>query len=303
MKSYFTIFLISLLCLSACKAKLSSDETIASVSQKTICTKVINEEIFDRNGHKVDYQTVLRTSAQSDYILVGETHTDPRHHQIQTNILKHTGANTVLFEMLEPVHEQITAQYAKGRISSGQFHTDLQWQQRGWPIWDAYYPIFEVATGQKAMIGHASLDSELINNVNKFGVLALPRQLRQELKLKAGEKSVVDFNEVITEIKRSHSIDDNTAQRLAISQYVKDAYMAYRLAKSQPKAVLIAGSGHVRTDIGVPVHLKQYQKDAKVVSIGLLERSDGNDADLKAQLKRYDFIWITSPQCALRQPG
>jgi len=186
MKSYYIILLFSLLCLSACKATLSSDDMIALVPQAALCTKVIDEEIFDRNGHKVEYQTVLRSSAQADYILVGETHTDPRHHQIQTDILKHTGANTVLFEMLEPKHDQITTQYTKGVLSSAELYTGLQWQHRGWPIWNAYYPIFESARRQKVLIGHASLDSELIHNVNKFGVLALPRQLRQELKLKLG---------------------------------------------------------------------------------------------------------------------
>ncbi|WP_273794874.1 ChaN family lipoprotein [Brucella intermedia] len=302
MKSHFFILLFSFFCLSACKGTLSPDNMIASAAQPAFCTNLLDEEIFDRNGSKTDYKALLRVSAQADYILLGETHTDPRHHQIQMDILKRTGANTVLFEMLEPMHEQIAAQYAQGQISSVQLHTGLQWQQRGWPIWNAYYPIFEVASGQKALIGHASLDSELIHNVNKFGVLALPRRLRQELKLKPGEKSVVDFNEVRNEIKRSHSIDDTTAQRLAISQYVKDAYMAYRLSESKPKAVLIAGRGHVRTDIGVPVHLKQYRDDAKIVSIGLLERSNGN-ADLKAQLKQYDYIWITAPQCVLHPPA
>jgi uncharacterized iron-regulated protein len=62
--------------------------------------------------------------------------------------------------------------------------------------------------------------------------------------------------------------------------------------------VLIAGNGHVRRDLGVPLYLRPASPDARIVSLGLLEIETGKDraADYFARgaERAYDFAWFTA---------
>ena len=76
--------------------------------------------------------------------------------------------------------------------------------------------------------------------------------------------------------------------------------------------MLIAGNGHVRRDLGVPLYLQQALPGARIVSLGLLEVESGKEraADYSAQgaQRTYDFAWFTAraaredPCRALRNP-
>jgi uncharacterized iron-regulated protein len=67
---------------------------------------------------------------------------------------------------------------------------------------------------------------------------------------------------------------------MASAQQYRDAHLAdamLRARQAHGNAVLIAGNGHVRSDRGVPWHIRQRQPDAKVLSIMLLEVEDGKN--------------------------
>jgi uncharacterized iron-regulated protein len=79
------------------------------------------------------------------------------------------------------------------------------------------------------------------------------------------------------------------------AQTVRDAAMTAALlrARESGSAWLIAGNGHVRRDIAVPRLLRAVEPGAKVLSVGLLERTAGGtdpDPDL---LRQFDLVLIT----------
>jgi uncharacterized iron-regulated protein len=78
---------------------------------------------------------------------------------------------------------------------------------------------------------------------------------------------------------------------LARGQFARDAAMAHLLAQhTAGGAVLLAGNGHVRRDIGVPRWLAR-QGAPSALAVGFLERGavQGDDA------RRYDAVVIAAP--------
>jgi hypothetical protein len=69
-------------------------------------------------------------------------------------------------------------------------------------------------------------------------------------------------------------------------------------------AVLIAGDGHVRADLGVPIYLHAQgmpDADARSLSVGFVEASAEEESApdfpgrLVADNPGFDYIWFTAP--------
>lgn len=99
------------------------------------------------------------------------------------------------------------------------------------------------------------------------------------------------------------AVDEALATRMAAAQIARDQFMARQLAAQQARgAVLLAGNGHVRRDIGVPQWLPPELRE-RALSIGLLERGDNTPESA------YDRRLVTAAQprpdpcAALRGPA
>jgi uncharacterized iron-regulated protein len=77
-------------------------------------------------------------------------------------------------------------------------------------------------------------------------------------------------------IEASHCgmLDQATAARMAQAQVARDQFMAQVVqAHAERGVVLLAGNGHVRTDLGVPLWLPAAVR-ARTEAIGVLEQGD-----------------------------
>ena len=90
-------------------------------------------------------------------------------------------------------------------------------------------------------------------------------------------------------------LDAASAGRMALAQVARDQFMARSVQTHAPRGVLLlAGNGHVRTDVGVPRWLAPALRE-RSQSIGMLERG----ATLAAgagSLRPYDRTIFTAPQ-------
>ena len=96
-------------------------------------------------------------------------------------------------------------------------------------------------------------------------------------------------------IEQSHcgQVDVPMAQRMASAQIARDQFMARVVEKHAARgAVLLAGNGHVRTDIGVPRWLTPATRE-QTESIGMLEADAGERPDDTAA---YDRVIVTPRQ-------
>jgi uncharacterized iron-regulated protein len=85
-------------------------------------------------------------------------------------------------------------------------------------------------------------------------------------------------------------LDLADAQRLAVAQVARDQFMARLIERAVPDAVvLLAGNGHVRSDVGVQRWLTPATR-RRSVAIGLLE------SDASAEAARFDIAFTTPEQ-------
>jgi uncharacterized iron-regulated protein len=101
---------------------------------------------------------------------------------------------------------------------------------------------------------------------------------------------------------------------MVLAQRARDAALADgMLATARDGAVLIAGSGHVRADRGVPSYLRARAPEASIATLAPLEVRDGwtRPEDYEAAYGGrlpYDWVWFTprmndvDPCASFRRP-
>jgi uncharacterized iron-regulated protein len=154
----------------------------------------------------------------------------------------------------------------------------LEWDQRGWPAWSTYRPIFEVVVAAHLKIVATGLSHDQARHLVREGPGSLPEEIAERVKLLPLEPALAASLD--DEIKSAHCgmLPDAMVPPMSIAQRVKDALMASMMQTNATPdgAVLIAGNGHVRSDRGVPIYLRKPS-----ITIGFVE-VDGFGRDRSA---------------------
>lgn len=140
----------------------------------------------------------------------------------------------------------------------------------GW-AWDHYRPFIALALQHGLPIVAANVSRTEARRVMREGLAAagfVPEVPAAVLKAHAED------------IEASHCgvLDAATAQRMALAQVARDQHMARVLQQHAGRGVvLLAGNGHVRTDVGAPLWLPSELR-ARSEAIGVLEEGDPETA-------------------------
>lgn len=258
----------------------------------------------------VDRQAVLAALEKAPFVLIGEKHDNVDHHGIQAWLLARLVAQgrrpAVAFEMLTRDQEGRLADYlaAHPRQAAG-LGDAVAWGKRGWPDWAAYQPIAQAALDGGAPIVAAGLPPKTLRAIAEKGVEALDHEDRGFLGPYRALPSRLAAR-MKKQIIESHCnmLPASMIDPMLTTQMVKDAAMATAMVRGGQAAegdgaVLIAGNGHVRADLGVPWHLRRMAPGRAVVAIGLLEVEEGEN-DPSAYGDGFDggtlpftFIWFS----------
>ncbi len=220
----------------------------------------------------------------AEYVLLGEKHDNPKHHEIQANILK-TFLNTgdlVVFEMINSDQQPVIDEYLAGRISNADLEARLNWKDSGWPSWDYYGPLFFAAKAAGANILYGSYPRKV---------------LMKKAMLKIARPKILDddmMRALDAEIETSHCgmLPPDMIRPMSNLQILKDDLMSRQLLTrpNGAKAFLIAGNGHTRKDRAVPKHLA-FSGAKNIFVLGLIE--ENAEPDEWELFSTYDAIWIT----------
>jgi len=102
-------------------------------------------------------------------------------------------------------------------------------------------------------------------------------------------------------MRKSHCghLPDHLLGPLVLAQHARDAQLAMRMASSSAGSILIAGSGHARTDRGAPVYLSLLAPNRRIVSVAFVEVSPSRQspeqyaAAFSASRLPFDFAVFT----------
>ena len=255
-------------------------------------------KIYDLQADKfIDANSLTEIIASQDIILLGETHSNPDHHQTQANIIQalidEDYALTLVFEMLDAGNNIETDQ-----ISLQQLMQKLEKVSPGWD-WPIYQPIIKIARQMQLSLLGANIDKQkqrmIMRNAKRCQFDIQQHQVNLCQALPASRQQLI--KQTIYDSHCGYMPMEHT-QGMAHVQMAKDTSLAIGLATSsiQSKAILIAGSAHVRRDIGVPAQLQKLAKSS--LSIGILpvhpDRSNATDywqRDL--ELIPFDYVIFT----------
>jgi uncharacterized iron-regulated protein len=237
-------------------------------------------KIWDvRAGRFVDEATLAAELAQAEFVALGETHDNPDHHLLQARLVRAilaAGRRPALaFEMLtSDQQEAVDAAVARAPKDPDALGKAVGWDASGWPEFAVYRPIFAAGLEAGLPIVAANLRRSEVKAIFSKGREALDEGLRARL---AREEPIPEpvMAQLRAEMSASHcgELPDRMLEPLILAQRARDARMAERMlaAGAARGAILVAGSGHARTDRGVPRLLATDAPGRKVVSIAFLE--------------------------------
>lgn len=231
-----------------------------------------------REGRFAGEEALDADLAAARLVLLGETHDNADHHLLQARLVRALGAAgrrpTVAFEMLATEQQAaIDAALARAPRDADALGAAVQWDESGWPAFRLYRPIFVAALDAGMGIDGANLPRKEIQGIVRRGADALPAPLKARID-RQGPLSAEAAAAMRAEMRDSHcgELPEAMLEPMVLGQRARDASMAEVLTGlGQRGGVLVAGSGHVRADWGVPSYL--FDPGARVATVLLVEVS------------------------------
>lgn len=222
-------------------------------------------------------------------LILGETHDNAVHHLLQAAAVSEfavqgaLNTTAVVFEQLRDdqqggIDEFKNSERAGKPVTVADLKQLINWGKSGWP--DLYDPLFEILIASKHPFYAGDVSRSEIMKAAKEGEAALPADDRSRLGLDAPLGDKFDAAS-IKEIEEAHcgALPKEAFGGMAYAQRYRDAHLADAMLKatqSNGSAILIAGTGHARSDRGVPWYIRERTPEKKVVTVMFIEVEDGN---------------------------
>lgn len=254
----------------------------------------------------LDADELAAAVAEADYLLLGEVHDNPKHHQLQAWLVAGFAGGpqsvSVGFEQIDSDQAAPLARHLQQDPGNALDLGDaIGWSASGWPDWSLYAPVFQRVLDrgwQPVPLMFSRHQSKDLLETGWAAVLdanAL-EALQPETALSPAQRAEVE------ELMRSSHCDrlpEEYLPQMVTIQTAKDAYMAWEQAQSGPRGILIVGDGHARKDRGIPLFLRKLQPEATIVVVSMVEVvPDLNfPADYRQTLPSYsDYVIFTQRQ-------
>ncbi|HEX9166540.1 MAG TPA: ChaN family lipoprotein [Gemmatimonadales bacterium] len=244
-------------------------------------------------GAALETGDLLNRMARSEFVLLGELHDNPIHHQVRGSLIRAAGSRpAVVFEQFQASSGPIPL---PGADQSREAWLDANgFDRTGWR-WPLHQPVVEAAIGNARSVWGSGISRDQLRAVVRGGDAAAPEELRRLMEaspLGGAARAAIDSDLVAGHCGQ---LPESMIPGMRSAQVVRDASMTQALlsaAKGGP-AWLIAGNGHVRADVAVPRLLTVAAPGKRLLVVGLLERgADGTMPD-RTEQGRYDVVIVT----------
>lgn len=256
-------------------------------------------KIWDqREGRFIGEAELEAAVARADFVLLGETHDNPVHHEAQARLVRAITAAgrrpALAFEMLDTDQQKtIDATIAAHPRDADAIGRAIGWDRSGWPPFWMYRPIFQAGLDAGLPIVAANVARTVVRDAVKRGEDALPADVRALIDRQG------PLPEDVRLVLRKEMEDDHCGELperlldpMILAQRARDAQMAASLerAGAQRGAILVTGSGHARTDLGVPSYLRPDLGGRTLRSVAFVEVEPG-----ATQVKDYAAVLGSGP--------
>ncbi len=204
----------------------------------------------------------------AEVVFLGERHDNPHHHAWQADQVAEIAPRAVVFEMLTADH---AAQVTPDLVArQDDLQAALEWEDRGWPDFAMYYPIFAAAPQARvygAAVPREAARAAMFDVVGAFGGDAARFGLADPLPAPQQAE-----REAMQQAAHCNALPEEMLPMMVSVQRLRDAELA-RVAEKALRdtggpVVVITGNGHARTDWGAPAALRLAAPDIPVRALG-----------------------------------
>lgn len=247
-----------------------------------------------------DFFTVMADITPNRVVYVGESHVDQADHFLQLRIIRAIHQEypdlAIGMEMFNRKNQEALDLYVKGEIDERQFIRDSSYFANWGYDYRLYRDILIFAREQGIPLLALNLDKDIVSRTfRQGGVLALDQESRDEL-VKERDLGMEGYRQRLIKVFGNHSGPHFSGERMdgfVQAQALWDETMAetiadYLLANPDRKMVVLAGSGHVFKNNGIPprVDRRLPVKQAVVLNVKGQEMDSEN----------ADFAFFSSPR-------
>ncbi len=208
--------------------------------------------------------------------LLGEVHDNAEHHRVRTALLRRAFDSgwrpAVVMEQFD-IDRQADIERSRGERPRDASHLIARaGATRGWD-WPAYEPLIQLVLQFELPLFAGNLPRTLAARLTREGHEAVFGAARtRELQLdRTPDAAWQAAQERAIDLGHCGALPRSALAGMARAQFARDAVMAHLLIKHAPRgAVLLAGTGHVRRDIGVPRWLTALHAPT-VLAVGFIE--------------------------------
>lgn len=219
------------------------------------------------------------------FVLLGEIHDNPAHHQaraalLQRLIREQPGTVVVMEQMARDRDAALAQSLTQHPGDVEQLLQAGQFDRKAWQ-WPLHQPVLQAAVQGGAGVRGGNLERDQVRRIVREGDAAWPADLlalRQRTPWGEAQQQTL-----AQDIQDGHcgAMPASMLPGMVAAQRARDAAMAQAMLQARRdgarRVVLIAGNGHVRRDVAVPVYLQAAGVAASdIQSVAYLE--PGSDA-------------------------
>lgn len=195
---------------------------------------------------------VAARAVGAQVVYLGESHDNPRHHAAQARVLEAMlagGARPALaFEMLAQDQQPAVDAAMLETADSAALEKRLEWSLRGWPDFEMYRPLFDLARRHRLTVVALDLPRPTVRRIAGQGLAALAPGERSQI---ASRLARDDNRErlIASEIETAHCglLPAAAVPRMVEAWHARNVTMAQRILEALDRAtqvVVIVGRGH-----------------------------------------------------------
>ena len=256
--------------------------------------------IYNGDGKKSGYRSLVKETARADVVFFGELHDNPIAHWLELELTKDLfsakGKDLVLAaEMFETDNQLLIDEYFGGLIRESSFESEAR-------LWNNYKtdykPLLNFARENGLTFVASNIPRRYAGVVASGGFEALEKLSPEALEYIA--PLPVEYDPELPCYKEMLSMGasiggpmaKNVSENLPKAQAIKDATMAYSIAKYyRPSATVIHYNGSYHSDryMGIIWYLNRYRPGLRITTITTVLQDDISKMD-EAHKGKADFI-------------
>ncbi len=255
-------------------------------------------------GDVASPDAMLQRLSAARFVLLGEKHDNPDHHRLQAWVVQRLAdagrRPAVVMEMLASSQQAALARHLRERPRDAEGLGAAVGFEAGWGPWPPYRPIAEAALAAGLPLAAGNLSAAELRRATAPAGADRDEALRSALALDRAypDAARAALARIIDE-GHCGQVPASAIPAMIDVQRARDGALARALARADDDgAVLIAGTGHTRGDLGVPLVLRALAPGATVASVAFVEvprdaRTRTGALAAVADVGPHDFVWFT----------